>query len=316
VLSPIRIEALLQKAEAAKAKAHDEAEVEKLGVLRGGSSGCVTDAGDVHGTCHRVALLRFLGISEPTGDSSVHYFAAGAANEERWLGLLKSAHAGLVRAEEEIPIRWTVGGRGPDDQPDALPETPVTGRPDIVLCDEAGSPQVVLELKAVCSPNRAVKAFIECRPDMKHLAQLAHYSWKLGMLPGILSYSSMSGYDTPYWAVKKYNCDRKILPGRQHFYTGWIDNQFVFIHPLTGEVVETEITTDGIERFYRLVLAMEKRKALGPRPSDEPGYPDGKDTPHCKYCKFSDVCDQYDSDADYQGWLERAKLISEDGDDD
>jgi len=300
----VNLESVLRKAEAKEIADHAVEEVKKRGILRGGNSGCLTEGGDVLGSCHRTTLGRYLGVSTPNDEHSVFYFAAGYGNEDRWIDLLTAAWDGKILREEETPIRWTarsLGGR----------EVPVTGRPDVVLCDNDGQPITGIELKKVCSSYRAVKVFLAVEPDTKHLIQAAHYSWQLGKLPWILSYTSDSSYDTPYWAIKKYSAERKIKPGRHHFYCAWQDDTFCFIHPETGETVPTRITSAGIQRYYDMVLTMEEQQDLGPRPSTKPAYGDGKDFDQCTYCAFAPACDKYEND--YASWLDAVKIISEGG---
>jgi hypothetical protein len=305
----IRIEALLQSAEDAEQAAHAEEEKAKVGVLRGGSSGILTDSGDVHGNCPRLSLARFLGVNTPPDRDSMLYFAAGYGNEDRWLELLKAAYPGRVLSEDEIPIRWEIGGSDP-----SKPAIQVTGRPDIVLCDDAGVPQLGIELKAVCSSYRAVQVFLAVAPDSKHLIQAAHYSWQMGKLPWLVSYTSESSYDTPYYAIKKYGADRKIKPKRQHFYCGWDGDTFTYIDPVTAEPVPTKITPRSIENYYRLVAAQAEHKQLGPRPAATEVYGDGKAFDACKYCPFSDACDTYDNDGDYDHWLATIRSTTNESD--
>jgi hypothetical protein len=327
----LRLEPLLQRAEARKQEKHNEFEKTKVGSLRGGNSGIAVggEDGGVYGTCHRLSLARYRGISKPNGDSSVHFFEAGHANEESWHGLfeeLRDDLTGIMLREGEVPTKWSVPGPDPEG-----PEVEVTGSPDFVnvmphddyvapTYDEAGrvltparnfTPLVVFELKKVCSTYRACKTFVEVLPDSKHLIQLAHYSWQHGKVPGILSYRSDSNYDTPYWAIKKFKAERKIPPGRQHFYTGWDGDMFCFINPVTAEVIETSITPDAIRDYYRLVVALDAQKTLGPRPSRAEVYGNGKSYDECTTCPFAQACDIYDGDSDYESWIDRIQSVSD-----
>lgn len=313
-VADIRIEQLLQQAEAKQRVEHDEGEALKQGVLRGGNSGALTDTGEIHGNCHRRTLLRFLGIDSPTDDRAVHFFRAGASNEVEWAKLLSEVWPGRVLREEETGIAWSLPHPGTGE------EVAVTGRPDVVLCDDDGVPQTGIELKKVCSSYRAVKTFMQFDPSPEHLVQAAHYSWQLGKLPWILSYTSDSSYDTPGWCWKaKYPwlqpVQRKIQPGRMHFYLGWQDDTFCFIHPLTGQVVPTKITSAGIERYYQLVLAMDATRQVGPRPSEDPIYEGGGDPDPCKYCAFKAACDKADRTDDFDEWLDAARVAATQGGD-
>ncbi len=305
----INIEALLRQAEVTQEKEHDEKEAGKTGILRGGNAGNLTITGDINGGCHRIALARSLGFDTPNDDRSVHFFSAGRANEDRWVELLKRSWHGVVLQEEECPVLWSVvsqGGR----------EVPVTGRPDVVLCDADRVPQVGVELKKVCSSYRAVAVFIKHAPDSKHLVQAAFYSWRLGRLPWILSYTSDSSYDTPYWAQKKFGAGAKIAPGREHYYLVWQGDQLCYVDPVSARLVPTSITGAGIQRFYELVASMSEDKDLGPRPSYEHVSGDGTDYDACKTCAFKSACDRADRGETYDDWLARVQQICEGGGDD
>lgn len=183
--------------------------------------------------------------------------------------------------------------------------------------------KVGMELKKVCSSYRAVKAFLGVTVDADHLAQAAHYSWQLGKLPWIISYTSDSSYDIPGWVFKhksewltdEFRESGKIPPGRKHFYTGWLGDKFCFVHPDTAQVVETAITATGIERYYQYVLAQEHGQQLGPRPSKDQYY-EGSDNPDpCKWCDFKTVCKKYEG-KDFNTWLDAAREAALAGGDD
>lgn len=312
--SPIKIEQLLQKAEALEKVAHAEAEAGKVGVLRGGNSGVLTDDGETYGNCARATLLRYLGVDTVPDFRSRFFFAAGYANETRWDELLKEIWPGRVLREEETPISWTLTDPGTGQ------EVSVTGRPDFVLTDDDGKPTVGLELKKVCSSYRAVKVFFSIEASAEHLVQAAHYSWKMGKIPWILSYTSDSSYDAPGWIWKakrnwRVPLERKIQPGRQHFYCGWQGDVWCFIDPVDGHVVETKITSRGIENYYKYVLEMNASKQLGPRPTDLPVYSGGEDPDPCKYCPFVSACDDHE-DGEFDDWVDAARVAAQRGGDD
>ena len=181
---------LYKEGRAKEQKAHADAEVNKVGTLRGGSSGCVIANGDVYGTCPRVALARYKGHQAPIEPLSFEWFDAGFANEDAWLQKLKNLDYTL-KAEEECPIEWTTD-RG----------VKVTGRPDIILFDNE-EPVLGLELKAVCAVNAAVNIYCKDEPKIENLLQAAHYSM-IKECPFILVYSYRSRSVVPGWAFR-YN---------------------------------------------------------------------------------------------------------------
>lgn len=197
-------------------------EASKKGTLRGGSVGCVTANGTIIGKCHRISLLRFLGIHSPKESITELMFAAGRTNEDSWLRVLKAAWEGVILREEEIQIKWkTEAG------------VSVTGRPDIVLCREEKDDFVVdedyrdswsqmdphrpevgdiipaiknvpvrgLELKLISAIWTMVSVLLEGKPKTDHLIQAAHYQWQLGV-PFELWYTSRVHWPIVGWMAK------------------------------------------------------------------------------------------------------------------
>lgn len=195
--------------------AHRAGDAAKLGNLRAGNSGIMSENGDVAGACHRVAHLRALGIEleEPT-DSKLVMFQMGTANEDVvYHDLVQtSAPDEVILREEEIPISWLTSNG-----------TKVTGRPDMVICKkgeivsydykgesltytqtgDAGSttykitPKWGVELKSVASVWTS-RDILSRHPKMANLIQAAHYSWKLGV-PFRLMYKQYGIQEIPSW---------------------------------------------------------------------------------------------------------------------
>lgn len=166
----------------------NEAEVGKVGILRGGSTGMIDEEGNILGSCAAEAYLRFKGIK--TGDVDLNkelMFAGGRINEDHWLSVLKTSYDGIIKCEEDIPTAWETSNG-----------TKVTGRPDIVLCKEDGSPKCGIELKQVMSVNSAYNVYVEKKPSLKHLMQAAHYMWQLGC-PFELWYTNRNNLEMPSW---------------------------------------------------------------------------------------------------------------------
>jgi hypothetical protein len=87
---------------------HASGESAKLGTLRAGTTGIMSDTGDIAGQCHRKAHLRSLGmeIDPPTPDRLIMFelgFANETSNLEQMESVLPSGYKILV--EEEIPIK-------------------------------------------------------------------------------------------------------------------------------------------------------------------------------------------------------------------
>ncbi len=208
----LNISSLLQAARKKDRDEHASGESAKLGTLRAGTTGLLTEEGDVAGQCHRKAHLRSLGleIDPPTPDRLI-MFELGFANETVILDQLKQVmpkgHTILV--EEEIPISWQTSNG-----------TIVSGRPDLVFCkseysfsDEMPEPHPLttwmgggqahkyaiekkvpvlgIELKSVHSMWTVREVLFNRSPKLDHMVQSAHYMWKLG-IPYKLIYKSYS----------------------------------------------------------------------------------------------------------------------------
>lgn len=334
---------------------HTLAEQTKLGILRAGNSGVLTSSGHVLSSCPRQARLRLEGIVIEYPDPYRELmFEAGRTNEDSWAIKLKNMWPGIVKQEEEIGIKWhTKSGR------------PVTGRPDMVLCDSKGNPELGLELKLVCSLWTARDVLLENRPKYNHLIQAAHYSAKL-KVPFQLWYSSRVDYavnemcarlcpkmgeprskyieyapyekvvsknGNPYskritWA--EYEASRgtgnkniyagplKITPFEAGFHLEWTEEGYLTYTSVDnldgkGEIVETDITIEGIEAFYNLVDRMDLTDDLGPRPLTLKG--DGQKAGYsiCDFCSLKPLCDSADKiQMNYTHWIQRAKEVAVD----
>jgi len=294
---------LYKEGQAAIDAKRDAEEVNKLNTLRGGHTGCVTTANEVVGKCHRTAHLRSIGIQTSADHSSKLMFEAGFGNEDIWVDILSKSWKGAILCEEEIPTHWLTSDN-----------VPVTGRPDIVLCDDKSVPQLGIELKLVSSPwtayNRAVKEI----PDIEHICQAAHYMWQLNV-PYKLCYTSRSNYSLGFGAMKNkwvaqasqyLNEDQfKALPFIIEI-DMWIDNDVVWYQGW-DKPIKTIITASGIKEFYERTAQIEQRKSLGPRPVGRyaDGTPKEKGKTQCDYCEFAAICDDYESD--YDRWLDEIK---------
>lgn len=197
---------------------HRNQEAGKLGTLRAGNSGIMSETGDIAGTCHRKGHLRSIGVQgfDEPDDHKLIMFQLGYANEDvLYKDLIKTSEPDeILLREEEIPIAWyTKNG------------TKVTGRPDVVICKRVdkimipegttvgttsnavdqiilytGSPNILdasivpilgLELKSVHSVWVARDLLFSRQPKLSNLIQAAHYMWQL-KIPYRLIYKGYS----------------------------------------------------------------------------------------------------------------------------
>ena len=202
----------------------------KVGTLRAGNTGMVNDKGEIIGSCAAEAYLRFKGINITEVDLSKELmFAGGRLNEDHWLDVLKRSYNGPIKCEEDIPTSWETN-QG----------IKVTGRPDIVLCNEDGSPKCGIELKQIMSVNSAYTNFIDEKPSLKHLMQAAHYMWQLDC-PFELWYTNRNNLEMPGWM------EFRPFPKPEEEPTGTIGYRYYRqgdINPRTGKPKKHQITKD------------------------------------------------------------------------
>lgn len=172
---------------------HDALEVTKVGKLRAGNAGIMTEAGEFIGKCPRLTFLRFKGIKVDDGeDSKEHMFAAGRGNEDIWMDKIKRGWPGKILREEEIPTHWQTAS-----------QVAVTGRPDMVLCDTEGKPELGIELKRISSINTAKTVLMDGHPKIEHVIQAVHYSWQIGV-PFEIWYTSDVNWHPTDWLKKSF----------------------------------------------------------------------------------------------------------------
>lgn len=297
---------------------HQSKEAGKLGTLRGGNSGCITDDGEIYGKCPRITFARSLGYQAPIEPESFEWFDAGFANEEAWMTKLKLTADKLgytLLAEEECPIKWEIEGKF------------VTGRPDIMLWED-DKPIVGFELKSVSAVNSAVNIKCEDKPKIDNLLQAAHYSMAHNC-PFILVYSYRSRSVVPGWAFKfkdqlrlswektTINKNGKpytrreysIDPFTKEFHIGFEDDKLYYITE-SGKRVNTPLTGEGIKRYYSHVATMDQKQDLGPRVTNKDLAGDELPWDPCANCPFVEACDQFEDN--YQAWLDKVSVICND----
>lgn len=301
-------------------KEHLEAETSKHGTLRGGSSGCIIENGEVYGVCHRKALARYKGYQPQTEEISYTWFDAGYANEDAWEKKLSKAvksmgESYILKSEEECPTSWDIDG------------IQVTGRPDFMIFKD-GSPYLGFELKVVCAVNSAVNIYCEDKPKVENLIQAAHYSM-IHSCPFNLIYSYRSRSRVPGWAEKHKNIltlsyektfvnyktgksftkrEYTIEPFIKEFKVGFKNDKVYYIKQ-NGDIVHTPITGEGIKSYYKSIIDMEQSENLKNRLTNLDL--EGNKLPYnpCDYCVFREACDQFEHD--YQSWLDKIAVICE-----
>lgn len=320
----------LRKGRELKRLQHMEQEMKKRGTLRAGTSGLMSENGDIAAQCHRKAHLRQLGIEiEPPTESNQIMWELGYLNEDSVFETLTHSLGAdeIILREEEIPTEWFTSGG-----------TKVTGRPDMVICKKILSvepttgtskvhfdPVHVLELKSVASFSTGKSVLFEREPKLAHLAQLAHYMWKTGAGKGSLVYKQYAKQAVPSWAARH-------LPKKGEPRSEWLEYQkdgkpgsvlpFELVYEVVisgskgklqykletepvSEFTETIVSVSDILRFYEFVAAMGTEKQLGPRPLTASASGEvAKYWSMCeaRYCPLAGVCER--SEANYDKWLE------------
>ena len=315
----IRIKELFDEGVRLSVQEHAEQEAKKVGILRAGNTGiAAVDEGsgklEIAGKCHRQTYLRLIGVASEDADYSRELmFDSGRSNEDLWVAVLQRSYKGIILREEEIPIQWTTKSG-----------IPVSGRPDIVLCDNDKKPLRGLELKLVSSMWTA-RDILMGRPKGLHVMQAGHYMWKLGV-PFELWYTSRVDWSVLGWAQKHYprygepgseHCEyddngliRKVIPFTQGFHLRFGEKGLIEYTPVGQEDEpwkETIVSAERIEAYYEYVAQIGQTKNLGPRPQNLSSTGEKQNWKFCDYCPLKPTCDAHESDFDT--WLEAAKGI-------
>jgi hypothetical protein len=289
--------------------AHVENEKAKFGNLRAGDSGAMLPTGDVMGGCHRRAYVRTqLGIEvDPPSFDRTIMFELGKANETIWMDKLQRVWWGTIKQEEEIPISWSTSNG-----------TRVTGRPDIVLCDEKGKPLLVIEHKAACSIWTSRDVSFVGVPKTKHLVQAVHYAWQL-KVPSRLVYTQYVDYAMPDFAKSFFPVGdprvslndkgqvKAVLP-HETIYEVEIGPKGSVSYRREGDERTPTVavfSTGDIARFYEFVSTMAENKTLGPRPSSLKPTGEKMSYNECNYCPLFETCKKYEHS--WEKWNEAVK---------
>lgn len=279
---------------------HAEGETAKLGNMRGGSAGILTEKGDVYGKCMRVHYLRMKGHQLPIERNIKTMFAAGLANEHSLEQILNALEEDgySTKYEDEIPVVANFG--------DVL----ATGRPDAVTFKD-GAIAFGIEMKNVSSIHTARNVIADFKPGAPHLVQAAFYSMKLGEqyndgvpIPYKLIYTSgvywhinFNKYLTTAFQDRVNICEHdgdrpfRVKPGRYVYDLVWIDGVLYYgtEDSPVDQLVETNITLGSIDNYFGTLAAL----AGGDKPPKAPigkHVNGGKSYKECQYCSFKDVC--------------------------
>lgn len=316
---------------------HLSAETNKLGNLRAGATGMMSETGEVAGACHRKSHLRSLGLEvDPPTDDKYIMFELGYANEDEIYKQLQAtlAPGEIILREEEIPIEWRTSNG-----------TKVTGRPDMVICRKLEVdwetipskvafvkdiiPVLGLELKSIHSLWSARDVIFGKKPKMDNLLQAAHYMWKLDVPYKIIykSYSQLGqGMAGNEWIIKQF--PRIGEPGSEFIEynekKGTIKHikQFEVIFDLrfddkgrlqykeeaATDWITTLITTKYIENYFEFTSKIATSGNLGPRPITIDAHGNKLGYSSCDYCPLKKTCDESDkSKSTYKEWLQKVK---------
>lgn len=316
-----------------------EAEGGKLGNLRGGNSGIMSEQGDVAANCHRKAHVRALGITiEKHTPDKLLMFELGIANEDIVYNKLLAAlpEGYTILRESEIPTVWqTKNG------------TKVTGRPDMVvgkylIADgplgllpvlDKFIPEFGIELKSVASIYTTAEVLFQGQPKIGHLTQAAHYMWQLG-IPYRLNYKQFANQVGPSWLTGKF--PKQGQPGSEHIsYNDKGEVKYVNPFEVTYELqwgkggmleyrlegtdyafTRTLISAKDIERFYEAASTIGETGDLGKRPMTIDSFGKEKSYSDCGYCPMISICNKVDKATkarpkiSYDQWLSEVKELS------
>lgn len=304
----MRMHQLYQLALKSRKTKREVEEGTKTGTWRAGGSGFMLPGSEKYiGACQRKSILRHDGIEAEEHDAQTQLmFEAGLSNEDIWYATL--VESGIpperIKREEEIATKWETSAG-----------TSVTGRPDLVILDESGKPEHIYELKLISSLWTAKSTLLEMKPKDAHLAQAAHYFWQLDAKRASLLYTSRSNYAIG----KTYHSmfSKSIVEGVNDQYfengsEGFLKNSRPFFveyeldwhtdgHLLYKQVtmdgseadwVRTELTREGIKRYYETLSSSVALNKLPARPSQLTATGMRASYRDCQYCPLAPVCDK------------------------
>lgn len=287
---------LLVKGHEAQGIAKAEKEEANRGKLRIGSVGAICTDNEIRGVCHRIALLRKLGIEEKAGLHTKVMWNHGETSEINVERVLTAA--GLTPSTQDAVTLAVTD------------EISVTGHPDMLV--EVEGVKYGIELKAIFSYNTAALVYLDKKPKNENLIQAATYSMAADR-PWILLYSNPNYLSVPFYDKKKTQ-EKSLKPFYAIFYLEWRGETLWYRHE-DEQWTETLVSRQGILDYYGLVAEMETKQDLGPRVVDS--YVNGDPSKWgdaCKFCVFSSACGDWDNNKNYPDWIENCKsAVTENG---
>lgn len=268
---------------------------------------------------------------------------AGRLNELAWSDRIEAGleEGHTLLCEEDIPIRYVF------QRMDGKAVT-VSGRPDAVICrvlSEGESmtaqrsrgdiqPLLLIEHKNASALWSCATYFCHGAPKIGHLIQTAFYSWQLDC-DAELWYTNRVYYQigmnhrfyipkagTPGSQFVEYEEEmnsrtkrketvpKKLIPAKIVFKLSWTNKgQLTYVNPLTGEVVHTPITRDGVLRFYTAVADAGTSNVLPPRISTVDSQGKKKSQSECVYCVLNTMCKNYKGTKTDE-WLRTVRNVS------
>jgi len=292
--------------------AHNLADMKKLGNLRGGNAGAVVGA-KVYGDCPRTTALRLSGAQMPSDEQSHLLMGFGLGNEavvDKWLKA-SGIPPEQIKREEEIPVVY--------NHPSGKL---VTGRPDAVILDEQGKPFWGIELKLKGTVYGVSNVLHSGKSDTKHIIQAAHYMFKLGLKKYSIVYSVPVRFAVQDRDMAKAKADGvAVLRERdgqpQYYKLGFYEaileldseNKLSITSLAVGNRpqvrTELKLTEQHISDYYQLVVDLDARKEMPPRPTSGSIIPKQKEWKLCDYCKLKSVCDSYEKGS-IDTWFDHA----------
>jgi hypothetical protein len=286
-------------------------EAGKLGWARIGSIGAIPykDAKGrevVLGNCVRLAWLRCRGVSKkiPVDDSPL--LEGGYANEMAFSKAIEpSLHARGYKLLLNLEIK-----------DEALK---VSGRPDVIITDQADNKVAGVELKCLSSYYSVETCVYKRQARMEHAAQAAAYSLMLGKLPYTLHYSSRVKYIIPSFSKKHFDQGvpfveynekgeaKNTLPLEFSYPITWQGDTVFICRPGDNEPTETPITASSLYRHLAVAQDPSSDMARFSRPSTE-GLFGENSYDKCMYCPFLPQCKKLDNGAmSTQEWFSAIK---------
>jgi len=275
----INLRKLFLKGAEEERKQREQEQKEKAGKLRAGNTGYIVGS-DIHGRCAREAVMRYYGVDKDFPVSRKIMFAAGELMENLLIDKISKGYDGEIATQQEAAVQW---------QTEASDGTKidVLGSPDIVL-KKQNIAELVVECKMVSSywTMREVSPWgvNGGHPKADHLAQACHYMHKLGQqqgedyIYGVIAYVCPNDYhihtkDIRYSNAKRdniiYNDQGQVFKVEAslvlYYLTIDTNGRLAYREESSDKVIPTEITIDGIDKYYRLVADHVVQKKLPPR---------------------------------------------------